>query len=227
MKSQDDGSRMDWLPVDSATPALIEHWRQRSHHTISAATGYYSLEGQPPRIGHYPDILLQAAVVVLGPPVSDGQIVEAVAVPWDEIIRQLAQDPEFLFKVPWRKLEEIIAGAYHRAGWPNVILTPRSGDRGRDVIATKPGILSVRIVDQIKAYKQGHVVTADEVRAMLGVLQVDHNVSKGLVTTTSAFAPRIAEDSGLSAFMPHRLELRNGNDLRHWLLSLPRGNDHS
>jgi restriction system protein len=96
-----------------------------------------------------------------------------LAVPWFEIIAQLEHDPEFLFKIPWRKLEEIIAGAYVRAGWPDVVLTPRSGDRGRDVIATRPGICSIRIVDQVKAYKPGLLVKADEVRSLLGVLAVE------------------------------------------------------
>ncbi|MBI2360629.1 MAG: restriction endonuclease [Deltaproteobacteria bacterium] len=70
--------------------------------------------------------------------------------------------------IDWRKLEEIIAGAYEREGWPEVVLTPRSGDRGRNVIATKPGIGSIRIIDQVKAYAPDHPVTADEVRAVLG-----------------------------------------------------------
>ena len=168
------------------------------------------------------DVLLQAAVLSLGSKTTDGQLVEAVAIPWVEIIRQLERDPEFLFKIPWRTLEEIVAGAYTQAGWPDVVLIPRSGDRGRDVIATKPGVLSVRVVDQIKAYRKGHVVTADEVRSMLGVLQTDQNVSKGLVTTTSRFAPGIETDSGLRAFMPFRLELKDGQELSRWLVAVAR-----
>lgn len=228
MKPADDGSTMDWLPVDSATPALIEHWRRRSRQnagsvTIEIPTGHLSIEGQAPNVTQYPDVLLQAAVVSLGSIAPDGQLIEAVAIPWFEILKQLGQDPDFLFKVPWRKLEEIVAGAYVQAGWPEVVLTPRSGDRGRDVIASKPGVCSIRIVDQIKAYRKGHVVTADEVRSMLGVLEVDRNVSKGLVTTTSRFAPGIEDDSGLRAFMPYRLELKDGNELRRWLFTLMSG----
>jgi restriction system protein len=58
--------------------------------------------------------------------------------------------------------KEIIAGAYHRSGFDEVILTPRSGDHGRDVIAIKKGIGSIRVIDQVKAYKPGHLVTAVE-----------------------------------------------------------------
>jgi len=225
MGPPDDGSKLDWLPVDSATPALVEHWRRRSRQAVGSVvvevpTGHLPLDGNNPSVIQYPEILLQAAFVSLGSSTPEGHIVEAVAIPWFEILKQLEQDPDFLFKVPWRKLEEIVAGAYVRAGWVEVVLTPRSGDKGRDVIATSPGVCSVRIVDQVKAYKKGHVVTADEVRSMLGVLQVDRNVSKGLITTTSNFAPGIEDESGLRAFMPFRLELKNGDQLREWLATL-------
>src|SRR5437899_12610567 len=107
-----------------------------------------------------------------------------------------------MFKIPSRKLEEIIAGGFERWGFPDVVLTPRSADGGRDVIATRPGIGSIRIFDQVKAYKPGLLVTADQVRSMLGVLSGE-NVSKGLVTTTSDFAPRLHEDVHLSKFIPY------------------------
>jgi restriction system protein len=89
-----------------------------------------------------------------------------------------------------------------------VILTPRSGDKGRDVVATKHGVGTIRIFDQAKAYKPGHLVTAEEVRAMLGVITGARNVSKGVITTTSRFAPRISEDEYLKPFIPYRFELK-------------------
>jgi len=104
------------------------------------------------------------------------------------------------------------AGAYKRAGFDEVTLTPRSGDYGRDVIAVKAGIGSVRVIDQVKAHKPGHLVTADDVRALMGVLQGD-GASKGFLTTTSDFAPRIKEDPLILPFMPSRLELINGKML--------------
>ena len=100
--------------------------------------------------------------------------------------------------IDWRRWEEIIAGAYKQQGF-DVELTSRSNDKGRDVIATSRGLGSVRFVDQVKAYRPGHVVTAEEVRAMVGVLALQPNVSKGLVTTTSSFAPGIMKDPTLPA----------------------------
>jgi restriction system protein len=113
--------------------------------------------------------------------------------------------------------EEIVAGAYQKAGFDEVILTPRSGDKGRDVVATKNGVGSIRIFDQVKAYKPGHVVTAEEVRAMLGVITGAGNVSKGVISTTSTFAPRVAEDEYLKPYIPYRLELKPRDTLLRWL----------
>lgn len=152
------------------------------------------------------------ALVTLGPKVPDAQRIAAVAPVWSEIGRIVAADRNALFQIPPEKLEQMIAGWYAKMGY-DVTLTPRSGDLGRDVIAEKPGVLSVRIIDQVKAYSPGRLVGANDVRALLGVLQADRSASKGLVTTTSAFAPRIETDPFLAPFMPYRLELVDGKEL--------------
>jgi restriction system protein len=109
---------------------------------------------------------------------------------------------------------------FETAGWAEVLLTPRSNDRGRDIIATKPGIGSIRIIDQAKKFAPHRKIAANDVRALLGVLAAQPNVSKGIVTTTSQFAPGILDDEDLKRFMPYRLELKDGKQLREWLLSL-------
>jgi restriction system protein len=220
LMAQDDSAKLESLPQLSTMPAIVEHWRQ--HHQIGAKGANVRFGGALSAnvsVDPYPDVLLQAAVTILADRIAEGQIVEGVSLAWFEIISQIESDPDFLFKIPARRVEEIVADAYQRAGW-EVILTPRSGDRGRDVIATRSGIISIRIVDQIKAYRLGHMITADDVRSMLGVLHIDRNVSKGLVTTTGRFAPGIEKDRGIIAFMPYRLNFKNGDQLRLWLLEL-------
>jgi hypothetical protein len=49
-------------------------------------------------------------------------------------------------------------------------------------------------------------------------LAVDRNASKAVVTTTSDFAPGVAEE--FRAFMPYRIELVNGVELRSRLSQL-------
>jgi restriction system protein len=156
--------------------------------------------------------LLLQAVIIPGAKTGEGQLIEAVALPWFEIIAALSRNPSLAYQIKDRKWEEIIAGAYQRAGFDEVTLTPRSGDFGRDVIAVKRGLGTVRVIDQVKAYGPSHLVTADDVRALLGVLQGD-KASKGFLTTTSDFAPKLRDDILLKPFMPAQLELINGTML--------------
>ena len=87
-----------------------------------------------------PSLLLQAMIVAPNK-VNEGRLVEAVALPWFDIIEHLKRDPGAAFQIPATKWEEIIAGAYKKAGFTEVVLTPRSGDAGRDVIATMRGLV--------------------------------------------------------------------------------------
>ena len=166
-----------------------------------------------------PDLLLGAHILNFGDRTSEGQLVTGVALPWFEIVRQLEMDSTFLRHLHWRKLEELIAGAFERDGWPEVILTPASGDKGRDVIATRPGVGSVRIVGQVKHYREDRAVTAEEVSAVAFTRELD-KASKAMAMTTGRFAPGVLSDPRLRPYMPHQLELMDGSQLRDWLSRL-------
>jgi restriction system protein len=165
-----------------------------------------------------PGLLLQA-VIIPGDVTQEGRLIEAVAFPWFKIIEMMQRDPNVIYQLDWRQWEEIIAGAYKQQGF-DVVLTPRSNDRGRDVIATSRGIGCIRYFDQVKAYNPHRLVTADDVRAMIGVLTVEANVSKGILTTTSDFAPGILQDENIKRLMPYRLELKPKQALLDWLTFL-------
>jgi restriction system protein len=159
-----------------------------------------------------PTLLLQQSIVTFGKKTDEGRLINSVLVPWFDIIKTLENDPNAAYEIPAEKWEEIIAGAYKRADFDEVTLTPRSGDYGRDVIAVKKGLGQIRVIDQVKAYKPGHLVTANDVRALLGVLLGDGG-SKGFLTTTSDFAPRLRTDPFIIPHMPSRLELIDGKTL--------------
>jgi restriction system protein len=158
-----------------------------------------------------PSLLLQT-VIVPGARTSEGRLIEAVALPWSEIIALLLKEPAIAHQLTPDKWEEIIAGAYKKAGWDEVILTPRSGDLGRDVIAVKRGVCTIRVIDQVKAYTPPRLVSANDVRALMGVLQTD-GASKGCLTTTSDFAPKIKTDPLIVPLIPSRLQLVNRREL--------------
>jgi restriction system protein len=162
-----------------------------------------------------------SSVIVPERKVTEGVLIKATSVVWSSVLEELEKhDWKNAHEIPSRVWEEIVAGAFVKAGFSEVILTPRSGDHGRDVIAIKNGIGSIKVLDSVKAYKPGHLVTKEEVHALMGVVAIDPNASKGILTTTSDFAPKLLEDPRLAQALPHRLELMNGVKLRKWLKEL-------
>jgi restriction system protein len=215
--------------MDFGVPGLLANWRRRHQAEWSRAAavsrnlispgGIPSAEafGIPSLSSDtHHDLILQAIIVTSGDKTNEGRLIQGVTIPWFEILRELDRDPQFLLRLTWRKFEEFIAGAYTKAGYSEVILTPPSGDGGRDIIATN-SFGQIRIIDQVKLYSPGREVTPDDVRALAGVLTRDRNVSKGIVTTTSIFAPSVYKE--WEAWMPYRLELKNGIELRNWLMT--------
>jgi restriction system protein len=185
--------------------------------------GKYVLHDEFLSVARGPDVLLWFPMVAHVKSVPEGTLIGKPTAPWFEVQRQLAKDADFLFwfaQYP-RKFEELVAGMYHLDGWNDVVLTPQSGDFGRDVIATRHGLCSVRVLDSVKAYSRGKLVRHTDVRDMFGVICADPGASKGAITTTSDFEPRIAVSPQLSPFIPHRLELRNGAKVLEWLKRLP------
>jgi len=196
-----------------------EDWRSTAEKLLGVTPSdefYWALDDNP-------TVLLLQTVVSFEAPDPDGVLISSIYDPWMGIAAALKHNSELMYEFTQdpRKFEEFLAATYDRAGF-EVILTPRSGDRGRDVIATKRGRGSIRILDQAKAFRPGHLVTHNDVRAMIGALSTNPNSSKGVITTTSAFQPRIAESPEFKPLMPYRLELVDGVALRDWVASLAR-----
>ncbi len=102
----------------------------------------------------------------------------------DEVVR----NPEAMTALNARDFERFIATLIEQLGFEDVILTPRSGDRGRDVLATKRihGI-SIMFAFECKRYKAP--VDPDIMRALLGtIVHRDSRANKGVLVTTSNFS---------------------------------------
>ena len=108
---------------------------------------------------------------------SEGLLVRSYADLWLEIARALGTNWSLAFEISPTRWEEMVAGAFDKDGY-KVTLTPRSGDHGRDVIAVKDGVGSIRILGSVKAYKPGHLVTRAHVHEMLGVVSTDPKATK-------------------------------------------------
>jgi restriction system protein len=220
--------RLDWASAAATAQGFtvgvtdaLAAWRRYHEEWVSAAAKarQSNVAGALPAPEvQQPELLLPAAIIEVATNVTEGEIIAAVSLPWFDIVRAVERDPNFLYQLSWRTLEELVAGAYRQEGWPEVILTSRSGDGGRDIIASKPGWGAVCFYDQVKAYSPGHKVPANDVRAIYGVVTLHQNVSKAVITTTASFAPGVYEE--FKPVMPNRLELRDGPKLREWLLRL-------
>ena len=215
------GTRLSDLPAtESDFDDFLKHIEMKSRHSARTKAGRKTAAvSLDTNAGSEAALLVQAVVEPYGS-TNEGQLVRALVVPWRTIAQRLKRDWTQAFKISSRVWEEMIAAAFDQDGYDEVTLTPRSGDHGRDVIAIKKGIGAIRIINSVKAYKPGHLVRYDDVRALAGVLLGDPKASKGIVTTTSDFAPKITSDPYLAPLMPYRLELMNGDKLRQWLSTL-------
>lgn len=215
------GTRLDEEPL---TEELFNEWLDQAiQRKKSAKKKEPGLITRPRPLVTFTETSLDEAsllVQAVVQPISlaeEGRIVKALEIPWRAIVKLLKDDWAHAMKIPPHIWEEMIAAAFDQEGYDDVILTPRSGDLGRDVIAVKNGVGSIRIINSVKAYKPGHLVKHDDVRALAGVLHGDPKASKGILSTTSDFAPTIKTDPLLAPFMPYRLELMNGQTLQKWL----------
>jgi restriction system protein len=173
----------------------------------------------PPLIGRTLPVILKGAILTFDSETSEGQLVAAVGGAWLRILEFLVREPDAVLQMSPRDWEQFIAGCYDSDGY-SVTLTPPSGDYGRDVIAEKPGVGTIRVLDQVKRYKPGHLVTAEEVRAFLFVAQAD-KATKGFITTTSDFAPRLLDDPFIAPLVSSGfLEPRPREKTLAWLKDL-------
>jgi restriction system protein len=164
-----------------------------------------------------PGIAVGVALLDFDGKTDEGQIVHTITPAWIYILRELRRDPLAFLKLDGRQTEELVAGGREKEGW-KVILTPRSGDGGIDIISTRSDFGGLRIIEQVKRYKPGHLVPAEGVRAMWGVLDRHEAASKAVISTTSDFAPGVFEE--FKDVTPTRLELRNWLQLREWLIQV-------
>jgi len=107
------------------------------------------------------------------------------------LLDRALRDPEIMRRINAREFEGFVAALVEQLGFDDVVLTPRSGDEGRDVLATKRihGI-SVMCAFECKKYAPNRPVGPDIARALLGTITHSRTrVAKGILVTTSYFTP--------------------------------------
>lgn len=167
-------------------------------------------------------ILPNSQLIVPRRQTAQGILLASTTRLWMEVVRVLSSDWSQAYQIPAERWEQIVAGAFEKAGYDEVTLTPRSADLGRDVIAIKRGVGCVKVIGSVKAYGRNNLVPYDAVRALIGVLNTEQDTSKGLIATTSDFPPLVRRDRLIKQLLPTRLELMNGTELQKWLTELYR-----
>lgn len=134
----------------------------------------------------------------------------------EEFLARLAEFPEERFRINPRLFEEAVAELLNRLGY-QVRLTPRSGDKGRDVIAyletpTAPMLMLV----ECKRYAANRLVGPDPITRLWYRLFDDH-ANMAMVVTTSAFQPIAKETASNRGY---QRSLKDGEDFIKWVRSL-------
>jgi restriction system protein len=106
----------------------------------------------------------------------------------EELLIKLREEPELLYEIDPRKFEEVIAELMSRIGFQDVRLTPKTKDRGRDVIAkfqVPTGLLHV--IAECKRLAPGNPVGLAIVERFLFTIE-DERAAFGMIATTSYFS---------------------------------------
>ena len=122
------------------------------------------------------------------PPEHQERIVRAENIPF-KLIHAILHDPRHMHNLTPRQFEEFIAEVVDHLGFSNIILTPPSGDGGRDVIASNEiNGIPITFFFECKKYAEGNKIQLDTLRSLLGT--VAHHATEanmGVLVTTSTF----------------------------------------
>jgi len=105
------------------------------------------------------------------------------------LLSQILSNPSDVRNITPRQFEEFVAELLSELGFSNVILTPRSGDGGKDVIASHSvQDIPLTFYFECKKYAEGNKIQLETMRSLLGTVAHDSRmVNKGILVTTSTF----------------------------------------
>lgn len=105
------------------------------------------------------------------------------------LIANILRSPNKVKNLTPRQFEEFVAETLAQLGFTNVILTPRSRDGGKDVIASHQiNGIPLSFYFECKKYADDNKIQLETLRTLLGTLAHDaRRVNKGVLVTTSTF----------------------------------------
>lgn len=144
---------------------------------------------------------------------ANGLKVEAYQSINEELLREIAKEPNSLYQLPSRKFEELVAKIFEDQGY-SVLLTPERKDGGYDILCrSKDKWLDLLFLVECKKYAANRPVGVEIVRGLYGVTEMQ-KANFGMIVTTSSFT-KGAHAEKLQ--MGSRMNLKEFNDLKNWL----------
>jgi len=106
-----------------------------------------------------------------------------------KLYKKILDDPNLMRSISPRDFENFVADIIDSLGFSDVIVTPRSGDGGRDIIATKTiNDIKMLFAFECKQYAPNRKIQLDTMRGLLGtVAHSETKVNMGVLVTTSSF----------------------------------------
>jgi len=103
--------------------------------------------------------------------------------------QKILDDPSLLREILPRDFEYFVAEIIEKLGFSNVTVTPRSGDGGRDIIATKKvNDIPLLFAFECKKYSKQLKIHLETMRALLGTVAFSESKANvGVLVTTSSF----------------------------------------
>jgi hypothetical protein len=134
----------------------------------------------------------------------------------DDLFRKIKERPSDLDKLHHREFEEFMAELVERLGFYDVVLTPRTRDKGRDILAKiKVGTGELlMIVECKKRALSSPKIGVDVVERFLFTIREKDRASWGLIATTSLFS---AGAEATANQYKYQLQLADRNRILNWV----------
>jgi len=106
-----------------------------------------------------------------------------------KLYQKVLNDPELMRHISPRDFEQFVAEIIDKLGFENVLVTPESGDVGRDIIATHTvNEIPLVFAFECKRYAESRKIGPSTMRSLLGtVTGTETKVNVGVLVTTSSF----------------------------------------
>ncbi|MBN1695895.1 MAG: restriction endonuclease [Spirochaetales bacterium] len=129
-----------------------------------------------------------------------------------EMIEYFSNHPDELYRLEWRKFEELLAAIFRNQGYVTE-LGPGWGDGGIDLrLIQKDSIGRMITLVQAKKYKPEIPIRLEAVAALYGIVEHE-KANRGLFVTTSKYLPGARE---FAAKQSYKLSLATSAEVAEW-----------